>query len=858
MFVATGNGDYDATTPYAKGMDFGDTLLNLDLSGGHFTVTDEFTPYNQATLETNDLDLDSSGALILPNQPGIHPHVLVQGSKQGAYYLIDRESMGGYHTTDQVVQSILDGHCSTCNNSGIWGSPSYWNNRVFIGGNGAPLTTFAVTTQQLGNNTETAQLSQSTQTSGSFAFPGTIPTISSNGTTNGILWAVDYSAWETDGSAILEAFDATNPTTLFYSSNTNSSRDNPGTALKYATPTIANGKLYLGGTGPTRATGVLNVYGLLNGAQTTAAPTFNPGTELFQNSVSVSISDTTGGAVIYYTTDGSMPTTSSSMYSTPIIVTTTTTINAIAKAPSDLASGEASATYTLSSGGGGSVPNYPSGFTSTGMTLNGAVINGTTLELVDGGASETHSAYFTTQVDVTAFTNDFDFQFLKPLGGGFTFILQSEGVNAVGTPGGSALGSVGISPSVAIKFDIFNNAGEGTDSTGLYLNGASPTVPAVDISSSGIQLSSGDVLHAQMVYDGTNLTLTLTDASKSLTFTHVFPVNIPQVLGGNTAFVGFTSATGSSTSIDNILDWTYSTSGASAPATPVISPGSESFQTSVSVTITDSTQNSTIYYTTDGSNPTTSSTVYSGAIHVTATETIKAIASASGQQSNVATAVYTLSGGGGGSLPNYPAGTGFTSTGLTFNGGAVISGTDLEMTDGGANETRTVYFSTAVGVGTFTNDFDFQITKPVGGGFTFILQNAGLSAVGTPGGSGLGSHNIGTSVAIKFDIFSNAGEGNDSTGVYLDGASPTVPATDITPSGIELNSGDVLHAHMVYDGTNLTLTITDPGKSLTFTQAYPVNIPQVVGGNTAYVGFTAASGSSSAVQNILDWTYTTP
>jgi hypothetical protein len=111
-------------------------------------------------------------------------------------------------------------------------------------------------------------------------------------------------------------------------------------------------------------------------------------------------------------------------------------------------------------------------------------------------------------------------------------------------------------------------------------------------------------------------------------------------------------------------------------------------------------------------------------------------------------------------------------------------------------------------------------------------------------------------VATKFDLYSNAGEGSDSTGFYLDGASPTVPSVDMTSSGVNLHSSDILHAHIVYNGTTLTLTLTDTVTNASFTTSTTVNIPAEVGGNTAYVGFTASTGGSTAVQNILTWTYT--
>ena len=110
-------------------------------------------------------------------------------------------------------------------------------------------------------------------------------------------------------------------------------------------------------------------------------------------------------------------------------------------------------------------------------------------------------------------------------------------------------------------------------------------------------------------------------------------------------------------------------------------------------------------------------------------------------------------------------------------------------------------------------------------------------------------------MAIKFDLYNNAGEGNDSTGLYTDGATPTIPAIDLSSSGINLHSGDIFNVQMTYDGTTLTVVITDTATNASATQTYTVHIPAVVGGPTAYVGFTGGSGGSSAIQEILNWSY---
>jgi hypothetical protein len=183
----------------------------------------------------------------------------------------------------------------------------------------------------------------------------------------------------------------------------------------------------------------------------------------------------------------------------------------------------------------------------------------------------------------------------------------------------------------------------------------------------------------------------------------------------------------------------------------------------------------------------------------------------------------------------------------------------LELTDGGANEASSAYFGTPVDVQAFTSDFDFQLTQAVADGFTFVLQNKGPTAVGSRG-EGLGYAAILNSVAIKFDLYSNAGEGNDSTGVYTNGAIPTVPAIDLTSSQVELDSGDVIHAHITYDGTTLFWSLVDKTNPAHYAAAHQtgINIPHTIGSNTAYTGFTAGTGGKSAIQNILDWTFTNP
>jgi hypothetical protein len=328
MFIATGNGDFTAAPPYANGMDYGDSVVNLDLNGGMPTATDDFTPYDQSYLASVDHDQGSGGVLILPTQTaGNNPNLLVQAGKSGTLYLIDRDNLGGYNTTsDQTVQAIPN----AVGNTGVWSSPAYWNGNVYYWGSHDYLKQFSLVNGlfSLAPPIESAEQS---------VFPGETPAISANGNTQGIVWTLDSDA----SPAILEAHNASNVATTLYSSATNPSRDTPpGTAARFTVPTIANGMVYIG------TTGNVSAYGLLCSAKA-ATPTFAPVAGTYTGAQAITISDSTYGAVIYYTTNGVNPTTSSPVYSNPIPVSSAETLKALAVANGCSTSPVATAVYKI-------------------------------------------------------------------------------------------------------------------------------------------------------------------------------------------------------------------------------------------------------------------------------------------------------------------------------------------------------------------------------------------------------------------------------------------------------------------------------------------------------------------------------
>ena len=189
------------------------------------------------------------------------------------------------------------------------------------------------------------------QSNASSAFPGLTPAISASGTSNGIVWTVDSSKSGTNGAAagpaILYAFDPSNlANELWDSTQAAGNRDQAGNAVKFVVPTVANGKVYVGGVS------TLTVYGLLSQPPAVAAPAFSPAPGGYTSALNVTLSDSTSGATIYYTTDGTVPTTSSPVYASPINVSSTTTIKAIATAPGLNNSPIASGDYTIQTGTG--------------------------------------------------------------------------------------------------------------------------------------------------------------------------------------------------------------------------------------------------------------------------------------------------------------------------------------------------------------------------------------------------------------------------------------------------------------------------------------------------------------------------
>ena len=331
IFAASGNGLFDANV---SGSDFGDSAFRLTLSGTGFAVADSFTPANQLSLDTGDHDMGMSAVLLMPTQTGPLPHLAMTSDKNGTIYLLNRDAMGGFDTpANSSVQTLVTGYH-------IHSSAAFFNNTLYLGLDNGPLQAWTLdpATDQLVSKSA----SNTIFTTPAYSGGGGTPSISANGTSNGIAWIIQDTQYNS-GPAILHAYNAADLTQELYNSQQAANgRDNAAIAVKFTTPTIANGKVYMGGRNAVTVYGGLSVYSL-----PASTPSIQPASGTYAGPQTVTITDATPNVSIYYTSDGTTPGTSSMLYTGPIQANGSQTIEAIAIAPGTSQSDKAVASYTI-------------------------------------------------------------------------------------------------------------------------------------------------------------------------------------------------------------------------------------------------------------------------------------------------------------------------------------------------------------------------------------------------------------------------------------------------------------------------------------------------------------------------------
>lgn len=254
IYIASGNGDFDLNS---GGRDAGNTVLKLALQSGALVRQDYFTPADTANLTAQDLDLGAAGPILPPTQQGAAaPNLVIVGGKDGKIYLISRDNMGQFNSaSNSNVQTVVIGNPEPTN--GLFGTPAALGTSIYFGEVNESLELFTFSSGLLSS-------APTAQSSNVFLYPGTSPMISTNGSSS-IVWALDLHAYvggtpngtvNTPGPAVLHAYDGATLKELYNSSQA-ATRDTAGNALKFTSPTIANGHVYVG------TANRLDVYGLL-------------------------------------------------------------------------------------------------------------------------------------------------------------------------------------------------------------------------------------------------------------------------------------------------------------------------------------------------------------------------------------------------------------------------------------------------------------------------------------------------------------------------------------------------------------------------------------------------------------------
>jgi len=244
LYFISSDGTFDANT---GGVDLGDSYIKMSPAG---VVLDYFTPHNQATLDAGNVDLGAGGLLLLPDQAGTHPHVMLSAGKNGTIHVIDRDNMGHYNSSNdnQAVQTLANIFPFGNPELGNFSAAAYFNGYVYFSPIADNLQAFQVTNGLL----STAPTSRSPEL---YSYPGGTIAVSSSGVNNGIVWAVQING--TSGAGVLRAYNAANLGIELYNSTQAGSRDALDPAAKFSVPLIANGKVFVASSGR------LTVFGLL-------------------------------------------------------------------------------------------------------------------------------------------------------------------------------------------------------------------------------------------------------------------------------------------------------------------------------------------------------------------------------------------------------------------------------------------------------------------------------------------------------------------------------------------------------------------------------------------------------------------
>lgn len=242
VYAVTGNGSFG---PRPAIRNYGNSVLQIHRSGDSLVMRSAFTPPNEAALTQEDADLGSSGPMLLPTDSATRQPLVFFTGKDGMSYLIARPTLSYVSGPVPPARQVLK------TSSAGFGASAYWNSHLYVWGSDTTLLAFSLHDGRL----QPAPVAAPTRT----ADPGAIPVVSANGDRDGIVWAVETRRWRgADQPAVLHAYAAADVRRELFSSEMNSTRDRMGLATRFAFPTVANGRVFVG------AKNEVDVFGLLS------------------------------------------------------------------------------------------------------------------------------------------------------------------------------------------------------------------------------------------------------------------------------------------------------------------------------------------------------------------------------------------------------------------------------------------------------------------------------------------------------------------------------------------------------------------------------------------------------------------
>jgi len=649
--------------------------------------------------------------------------------------------------------------------------------------------------------------------------------------------------------------DATTGATIYYT--TNGSTPTTGSAVYSTAISVSTSETL-------KAIAV--AYNYLNSATgsaaytlQTATPSFSPVAGTYTTIQSVTIADTTPGAVIYYTTNGSTPTTGSAIYSAPLTVSVTQTLKAIAAESGYTNSAVGSAAYTI---------NLPTAATPTfspvagtyntvqTVTISDATGGATIYYTTDGSTPTTGSAVYSTAISITTSETlkaiAVAYNYLNSATGSAAYTLQAAmpSFNPVaGTYASIQTVTISDSTAGATIYYTTNGSTPTTSSTqysGAITVSANETLKAIATASGFNTSTTGSAAYTINLPTAATPTfnpvagsyssaqsVTISDTTTGATIYYTTNGNTPTT--GSAVYSAAISVTANETIEAIAVAYNYLNSAVGsaaytiAAATPTFSPAAGTYTTIQTVTIADTTPGAVIYYTTNGLTPTTSSTPYSGAITVSANETLETIATASGYgASATGSAAYTINLPTAATPTFNPVAGSYPSAQLVTISDTTTGATIYYTTNGSTPTTGSAVYSAAISV---TAN---ETIEAIAVAYNYLNSAVGSAAYTIAAATPTFSPAAGTYTTIQTVTISDTTAGAI---IYYttDGSTPTIGSA-VYSVAITVSANETLEAIAASSGY---------GASATGSAAYTINLP-----TAATPAFSPVAGTYNGTQNV--------